>query len=128
MSEPAAQFVLIRHVLSDHTHWDLMFDIGPALATWQLQEDPAGLAGDPKRQTVIRAQRIGDHRRAYLDYEGPVSGNRGYVVRVDAGRYEATERRTCVWQVRMDGQLLRGEFQLMKNPDESWAFRRFSGS
>lgn len=33
----------------------------------------------------FEAQRIADHRRLYLDYEGPVSGGRGSVRRLAAG-------------------------------------------
>ena len=36
---------------------------------------------------MIRAERLPDHRRRYLDYEGPISGNRGSVIRWDAGDY-----------------------------------------
>jgi hypothetical protein len=34
------------------------------------------------------AERIGDHRRLYLDYEGPISGGRGSVRRVAEGQAE----------------------------------------
>lgn len=37
------------------------------------------------------AERIGDHRLAYLDYTGPVSGGRGQVTRWDAGAYETID-------------------------------------
>lgn len=37
------------------------------------------------------AERLSDHRREYLDYEGPVSGNRGEVRRVARGE--------VAWQV-----------------------------
>ncbi len=33
----------------------------------------------------IRAARIADHRLTYLKYEGPLTRNRGEVIRVDAG-------------------------------------------
>lgn len=34
------------------------------------------------------AEQLADHRLAYLEYEGPVSGNRGQVTRWDAGQYQ----------------------------------------
>ena len=54
-------------------HWDLMLDTGETLRTWRLE---------PALPGVIRAEPLGNHRRAYLDYEGPVSGNRGSVQRL----------------------------------------------
>ena len=36
----------------------------------------------------MRAERMGDHRRAYLEYEGEVSGGRGEVKRVAEGEAE----------------------------------------
>lgn len=35
-----------------------------------------------------RAERIADHRRIYLEYEGPLSGGRGEVSRVARGAFE----------------------------------------
>lgn len=37
--------------------------------------------------THLPAQRLPDHRRLYLDYEGAVSGNRGHVSRLARGTY-----------------------------------------
>jgi hypothetical protein len=128
MPKPAAQFVLLRHVLSDDAHWDLMLDTGSTLATWQLHDDPTALAADTAGTTEIRARRLNDHRRAYLDYEGPISGGRGQVTRTDSGIYRTEGRREDVWRILLEGRLLRGEFQLTRNPDASWSLRRLSGS
>jgi hypothetical protein len=77
---PARRFVILTH---DHPflHWDLMLDFGEALRTWRLLAEPAPGADVP-------AEALPDHRRAYLDYEGPVSEGRGTVVRWDAGEFE----------------------------------------
>jgi hypothetical protein len=40
-----------------------------------------------------RLDRLPDHRRVYLDYEGPISGGRGEVVRVEAGTFRSDEDR-----------------------------------
>ena len=57
-------------------HYDLMCESSPgsALMTWRAPDWPP-VAGDE----LIR---IGDHRRDYLEYQGPVSNNRGSVRRV----------------------------------------------
>jgi hypothetical protein len=38
---------------------------------------------------VVQAKRLPDHRRRYLNYEGPIEGARGQVQRETKGRYEA---------------------------------------
>lgn len=55
-----------------------MVEHGDALRTWALEEEPA-------IDRPIDAERLDDHRLAYLDYEGPVSGDRGSVTRWDRG-------------------------------------------
>jgi len=74
------RFVILEH---DHPflHWDLMVEAGEVLRTWRLLQEP-GLGKE------VDAEPIGDHRKAYLAYEGPVSGGRGSVRRWDAGTIE----------------------------------------
>src|SRR4051794_31238897 len=74
------RFVILEHD-HPHLHWDLMLEAGPVLRTWRLAEPP-----QPGR--AVAAEPIADHRRLYLDYEGPVSGDRGRVKRWDWGTYE----------------------------------------
>jgi hypothetical protein len=101
-----------------------MLDLGEALATWQLTSDPAALA-DPALTDAIPARRIGDHRRAYLDYEGPVSGDRGSVTRIEKGTYELIGHFPCGWTLRLSGALLNGEFNLSATtPDTEGSFQR----
>lgn len=82
------RYVILEH---DHPllHWDFMVEAGAVLRAWRLARPPAPGA-------CIEAEALGDHRRAYLDYEGPVSGNRGRVLRWDHGDFalvEETENR-----------------------------------
>jgi len=75
------RFVILEH---DHPslHWDLMLEAGDVLQTWRLANPPE-VGSSP-----IDAMALGDHRIAYLEYEGPVSGNRGAVRRWDAGVFD----------------------------------------
>jgi hypothetical protein len=109
MFETLPRYVILHHVVAGGQHWDLMLDQGQALATWQLASDPAILA-PPDAQAAIPARRIGDHRHEYLDYQGPVSRQRGHVSRVDKGTYELIQQTTAGWRVRLNGELLHGEF------------------
>ncbi len=110
------RFVILHHRVAGGEHWDLMLEQGEVLLTWQLEREPVDRAALP-----IRARRIGDHRRAYLDYQGPVSGGRGEVARTDEGevRFEEATDRRCV--VRLTGRRLVGRFSLTAE-GEAWLF------
>ena len=60
-----------------------------------------------------------DHRKAYLDYEGPISGNRGSVFRVDRGDFELIEATDDSLVTRVMGTRLRGTVWLKKISDGS---------
>ncbi len=87
------RFVILRHELPDggqrSSHWDMMFERGESLRTWAAEQLPR-----PGEDT--EARELPAHRLTYLDYEGPVSGDRGSVSRWDEGEYtlhdEAADR------------------------------------
>jgi hypothetical protein len=86
------------------------------MATWQLAENPVNLVR-ASGVNAIPARRIQDHRRFYLDYEGPVSGNRGHVTRVDRGTYTLLNQQPRHWSVRLAGSVLIGTFDLEAKDD-----------
>ncbi|MCC7350946.1 MAG: hypothetical protein IT446_10275 [Phycisphaerales bacterium] len=73
------RFVILHHQGIESPHYDLMIETaeGSALSTWRLDRWP------PADGDVVTP--LPDHRRAYLDYEGPISDNRGHVRRIAAG-------------------------------------------
>jgi hypothetical protein len=77
-------------------HWDLMLETGGALRTWALDEPPERVRSGQGEHSV-QGELLRDHRLAYLDYEGPVSGGRGTVRRWDAGE--------CEWLAESDGEI-----------------------
>ena len=77
------RFVILEHDYPE-LHWDFMLECAGALKTWRLAEPPA------THGELIAAVALEDHRLDYLDYEGPVSGNRGRVKRWDRGDYEGS--------------------------------------
>lgn len=121
MPESRRQFVLLRHDLPQHLHWDFMIEAGQALATWRLEADPGQLATPG---AVLSAERLADHRLAYMDYEGPISGGRGSVTRIDRGYCEILDLTDRLWTVRLAGSILTGTFQLRAgdDPDAPWQF------
>lgn len=73
--------VILRHDCPDGSHhFDWMIDAGEGLTTFRVRERIDGPGLD-----VFEAERLADHRRAYLDYEGEISGGRGFVTRVARG-------------------------------------------
>lgn len=74
--------VVLRHEGIPDPHFDLMFETSPgsALATWR---SPIWPLVDTHTELVA----LPDHRREYLDYEGPLSNNRGSVRRVASGTH-----------------------------------------
>jgi DNA polymerase Ligase (LigD) len=110
-----ARFVILEH---DHPfqHWDLMLEAGDVLRTWRLRELP--LPG-----MCVVAERSFDHRPFYLDYEGPISGNRGNVVRRDAGHYQIESESESEIIFRVDGERWRGNACLRKDRQGNWLFQ-----
>ena len=93
MTSPApieTRFVVLQHDHPRGLHWDFMLETEGALRTWALSQAP-----EPGTEQSARA--LGDHRIAYLDYEGPVSGDRGTVSQWDAGQ--------CVWLLQSEHEI-----------------------
>ena len=100
------RFAILTH---DHPslHWDFLLEQGDSCRTWRLLKSPDSPGEIP-------AEAIADHRLMYLDYEGPVSGNRGAVTQWDAGTFEwlspteppGSDVDHC--EVRLTGQRFRG--------------------
>jgi hypothetical protein len=115
------RFAVLTH---DHPilHWDFLLEQGEKLRTWRLAQPPD--AAGP-----IDAEALADHRLAYLDYEGPVSGDRGEVRRWDRGEYEIIESTRERLVVRLEGERLRGEASLERPAGTAnWTFHLDSPS
>lgn len=112
------RFVILEH---DHPelHWDLMLEAGDVLQTWRLAQPPV------EGVFAIEATRLADHRRIYLDYEGPVSGNRGCVRRWDAGEYSACDDSDSQsLRFRLRGENIEADVLLEHREGCHWWFRR----
>jgi len=104
------RFILHKHSGCGPTHWDLMLEDGQSLATWRIAEDPLAVP----RGESIEAVRIHDHRKAYLDYRGEVSGGRGRVDPQDAGALSLASSREDVWTFELGGAVLKGRFEMRR--------------
>ncbi len=114
-----SRFVILHHEIDGGEHWDLMLERGEVLVTWQLLRDPSAA-----RCLPIPARRIGEHRKAYLEYQGPISGHRGHVRRVDAGTVEFEEFTSGKCLMTLRGVLLYGAYSLAlgENGGNHWVF------
>ena len=117
------RFVILHHVIHAGEHWDLMLERRGVLLTWQLAREPVG-----RKDLPIAAQRIGDHRMAYLDYEGAVSHDRGFVSRVDEGALEGVEEAVDRLTFELCGRRLIGRFQLRRIKADDWSFESVAAS
>ena len=112
------RFVILEHD-HPHLHWDLMLETGTVLRTWRLAEPP-----EPGK--TVAAEPLGEHRLTYLDYEGPVSGNRGQVRRWEFGTYDdetpSVEKTTASMTLVLHGRRLRGRCTLTSSPEGTWSF------
>ena len=110
-----SRFVLLEHQWNG-IHYDFMLEIGGALRTWSL--------GTPISPGVdIAARELPDHRLAYLDYEGPISGDRGVVRRLDRGTFATRTWEFDRIEVELDGDQLNGPLRLTRGEREVWSLR-----
>jgi hypothetical protein len=79
-----SRFVVLYHEMPPSneraSHYDVMLEHDGILRTWAV-------ALPPHSGSTQRADALPDHRLAYLDYEGPISGERGSVRRWDSGEF-----------------------------------------
>lgn len=133
------RFVLLYHNCPPNyerpSHWDFMLEAGATLRTWALERLPRDWR-DVWSTTaeaypdcppvadghVVAAISLGDHRLDYLEFEGPLGGDRGTVIRVAAGTYRGELEASTGWQVTLEGKDLRGTLSLRpsNSGDAQW--------
>jgi hypothetical protein len=109
------QFVILEH-RHQGLHYDLMLEKDGVLLTWQFEQPPAG---NPPRN----CRRLPDHRLMYLNYEGPVSGNRGDVKVWDKGVLDLLSCSEKELHFKLRGNIIKGIFILTcEAGPETWLF------
>jgi hypothetical protein len=111
------RFVILRHENPQGVHFDFMLESGGALKTWTLAQPPQAGAEIP-------CETLPDHRLAYLDYEGPISGGRGSVTRWDRGIFTIQRQSEAECVVKLAGEKVAGTVTLLRFADVSnrWSF------
>jgi hypothetical protein len=108
------RFVILTHDWP-FPHWDFLAEASSVLRAWRLLAEPCTGAD-------VVAERNFDHRLFYLDYEGPLLGDRGSVSRWDSG--------SCQWladepdraEIELRGAKITGRAVLTRE-GEAWVFR-----
>ncbi|MFQ5415103.1 MAG: DNA polymerase ligase N-terminal domain-containing protein [Phycisphaerae bacterium] len=113
------RFVILHHRVARGDHWDLMLERDGALMTWRLPREPVGAGSLP-----MPARRIGDHRLAYLTYEGPLSRGRGDVRRIDAGTLNITNCTTDRIEFTLSEGRLAAPLLLLHQHGDVWHLAR----
>ena len=133
------RFVLLYHDCPPNyerpSHWDLMLESGDVLRTWALEQLPRDwqaaysrtAATYPNCPTLavdnsVAALQQGDHRRDYLQLEGPLSGGRGLAVRVALGTYRSESKYSDSWHIVLATTELSAQVLLSRTDedDEHW--------
>jgi hypothetical protein len=111
------KFVILRHDSPQGVHFDFMLESGGALKTWALPRPP-------ESGVEMECEALADHRPAYLDHQGPVSGERGSVTRWDRGEYTVQRQTDTEWVVELAGRKVAGEATLRRSASDSsgWVF------
>jgi hypothetical protein len=101
--------VILQH---DHPylHWDFLLEEEASARTWRLLRKP-------RNDEPIAAEPLPAHRLVYLDYEGPVAGDRGRVARVFNGFYEQISSGPLMLELRLSGNSPGGTAQIRTLPD-----------
>ncbi len=91
----ALQYVILRHDGIDEPHFDLMFETYPGsqLSTWRSTIWPIS--------ELTPLTRLKDHRRLFLNFEGELSGQRGYVSQIARGTCTVEVGENAVWTIRL---------------------------
>lgn len=106
------RFSILTH---DHPflHWDFLLEAGNACRTWRLLSPP-----DSHGEVIAEA--LSDHRLMYLNYQGPVSGDRGHVSQWDSGSFEWRQNEADAVEVDVAGSRIQGRICVRRTADKSW--------
>ncbi len=92
---PGLQYVILRHQDVAEPHYDLMFETlpGSGLATWRSPYWPI--------TSTVPVQRLKEHRRLFLDFQGELSAHRGRVYQIARGECAVEVGESAVWTVQL---------------------------
>ncbi|MFC1675784.1 DNA polymerase ligase N-terminal domain-containing protein [Planctomycetota bacterium] len=115
MADDNRKFVIQEHRSGADVHWDLMLEQTDVLETYRLDKGPGQLLAE-----TANAEKIFDHPKKFLTYQGPVNKGAGRVEIVEAGTYKITNNQNGQLELSLDGRILKGDFTLTLVEGERW--------
>jgi hypothetical protein len=91
-----------------------MFESNGVLRTWALASLPA------EDSAEIHGEQLADHRLDFLTLEGPLTGDRGNVRRVEEGTYAVLAESPDAWDVRLNGLQFAGRLSMSRENESRW--------
>lgn len=112
------RYAILHHTGIPSPHYDVMFETSPGsdLATWRVESWPV--------ESPQPAQRLKDHRRAYLHLEGELTQRRGYVERIAEGSCSIEIGENAVWRVAILSGGTKQSLVLTQGDGETWTIAR----
>jgi hypothetical protein len=114
------RYVILLHEMPANTarptHFDLMLEQNGVLRTWAMTKLP------PPGEILV-AEQLADHRLAYLEYEGQISGDRGRVTRIAAGHFNLIAESDTQLAAQLHGETLSGTLILARDDHETHLWR-----
>lgn len=126
------RFVILFHSVTDEfaktsgrdSHWDLMLESDGVLKTWALDLNLIErIQQNEKLVFEFKAYQLPDHRIDYLTYEGPISGCRGNVLRLESGDINWKQKESNQVSVELDSKQVKGTLSLSRSSDDEWLLR-----
>ncbi len=111
------QFVILEHRWNG-VHFDFMVESpgeNRPLRTWAIDVESFEQL---RSGLTLPARSLPDHRREYLTYEGPISGDRGHVTRCDEGVCEVICWEHQGVSLRVHGRQLDGLVELAESASD----------
>ena len=102
------RFVIHYHE-SENSHYDFMLENNESLDTWQISEASIHKLIAFKE---ISAEKIFNHRKKYLEYEGPISCDRGRVEIFDSGEYCNMKESADSFTIDITGEKIKGSLYI----------------
>jgi hypothetical protein len=108
-------YVILKHTAPGDIHWDFMLETGDHLSTWRVSIPPNKLCC-----TCADAEKIFDHSKKFLTYQGPVNKGKGNVIIEDEGIYSIIRENEDELQIKIKANILNGIFTMTKHSNNSW--------
>ena len=108
--------VVQKHMRDDDVHYDLMLESPLLLWTWRFQQLPGSCCEQP-------CERIQDHDRKFLDYEGELSPGMGKVSIVEGGTFDLLSAREDQINFTARGHKVLGTCRLVRRGENNWVLK-----